>query len=154
LLIVGWRCCVTLNNVHCGRRMTSHPRFGFLHTFIVDEAKQEGENDYAKCHPGTYDPGIVKLTPATVHVTPPRSTTIDVTVFINILVGTIVIVYVNCTSYSRWKRERERERECTNIYSIIHCASVTNMGFEFYTRPQQDIVLPQTTARYISILIG
>ena len=32
--------------------------------------------------------------------------------------------------------------------------SVTKMGFEFYTRPQQDIVLPQTTTRHISILIG
>jgi len=31
---------------------------------------------------------------------------------------------------------------------------VTNMGFEFNTRPQQDIVLPQTTTRHISILIG
>jgi len=25
---------------------------------------------------------------------------------------------------------------------------------EFYTRPQQEIVLPQTTTRHISILIG
>jgi len=28
------------------------------------------------------------------------------------------------------------------------------MGFEIYTRPQQDIVLHQTTRRHISILIG
>ena len=27
------------------------------------------------------------------------------------------------------------------------------MGFDFYTRPQRDIVLPETTTRHISILL-
>ena len=41
-----------------------------------------------------------------------------------------------------------------NYHSNIYIACVTNMGFEFYTRPQQDIVLHQTTTRPIPILIG
>ena len=126
LLIVGWRCGVTLSNVYCGRRMTSHSRFWFLHTFIVDEAKQEGENDYAKCHPGNYDPGIVKPAPATCLFTRPRSTAIEVTVFINIAYGKVDCVRVNCTSNRRCQRENEvwGISMCTNIFINMPCSGI------------------------------
>ena len=45
----------------------------------------------------------------------------------------------------------ERKVSYKHVYVFV---SVTNMGFEFYTRPQQGIVLPQTTTIHISILIG
>ena len=42
-----------------------------------------------------------------------------------------------------------------HLNKLTYIANVHEyMGFEFYTRPQQDTALPQTTTRHISMLIG